>query len=86
VIQWDRYAEARRLFSNMTIMKMGVEGWERRVLAGRWEMLSRSDSPVLQVEFADDAARAAGSSYRALYECWNLSATAGMFTTRIALA
>jgi FkbM family methyltransferase len=68
VIEWDRYAEAHLLSGNVTMMKIDVEGWESRVLAGGREMLSRSDSPVLQVEFTDDAAQAAGSSCRALYE------------------
>jgi hypothetical protein len=68
VIEWDRYAEVHRLSGNVTMMKIDVEGWESRVLAGGREMLSRSDSPLLQVEFTDDAAQAAGSSCRALYE------------------
>jgi FkbM family methyltransferase len=68
VIEWDCYAKAHRLSGNVTMMKIDVEGWESRVLAGGREMLSRSDSPVLQVEFTDDAAQAAGSSCRALYE------------------
>jgi FkbM family methyltransferase len=68
VIEWDRYAETHRLSGNVTMMKIDVEGWESRVLAGGREILSRSDSPVLQVEFADDAAQAAGSSCRALYD------------------
>jgi FkbM family methyltransferase len=68
VIEWDRYAEAHLLSGNVTMMKIDVEGWESRVLAGGREILSRSDSPVLQVEFTDDAAQAAGSSCRALYE------------------
>ena len=68
VIEWDRYAEVHRLSGKVTMMKIDVEGWESRVLTGGREMLSRSDSPVLQVEFTDDAAQAAGSSCRALYE------------------
>jgi FkbM family methyltransferase len=68
VTEWDRYAEAHRLSGNVTMMKIDVEGWESRVLTGGREMLSRPDSPVLQIEFTDGAAEAAGSSCRALYE------------------
>jgi len=51
----------------VTMMKIDVEGWENRVLAGGSESLSRPDAPVLQVEFTDAAARSAGSSCRELY-------------------
>jgi FkbM family methyltransferase len=68
VIEWDSYAEAQRLSGKVTMMKIDVEGWESKVLVGGREMLSRPDSPVLQVEFTDEAAQAAGSSCRALYE------------------
>jgi FkbM family methyltransferase len=67
VIEWDRYAAAHGLSGNVTMMKIDVEGWEGRVLAGGRETLSRPDSPILQVEFTDDAAQAAGSSCRDLY-------------------
>jgi hypothetical protein len=51
------------------MMKIDVEGWESRVLAGGREALARADAPVLQVEFVDEGARAAGSSCRILFEC-----------------
>jgi hypothetical protein len=50
------------------MMKIDVEGWESRVLAGGKEVFSRTDAPLLQVEFADESAKAAGSSCRDLYQ------------------
>lgn len=68
VIAWDQYATQHNLVGAVTMMKIDVEGWEGRVLAGGKEVLARSDAPVLQVEFNDETARAAGSSCRSLYE------------------
>jgi FkbM family methyltransferase len=68
VIEWDSYARAHNLAGLVTMMKIDVEGWESRVLAGGKEVLSRPDAPVLQVEFTDPSATAAGSSCRSLYE------------------
>jgi FkbM family methyltransferase len=69
VVGWDRYAKEHDLIGRVTMMKIDVEGWESRVLAGGKEALTRADAPVLQVEFADEAAKAAGSSCRSLFEC-----------------
>ena len=49
------------------MIKIDVEGWEGRVLAGGFETLSRLDAPILQVEFTEQAARTAGSSCEKLY-------------------
>ena len=68
VIEWDRYARDHNLSGMVTMMKIDVEGWESRVLAGGKEVFARLDAPVLQVEFTDAAAKAAGSSCRSLYE------------------
>ena len=68
VIEWDRYARTHGLCGKVTMMKIDVEGWERRVLAGGKEIFARTDAPVLQVEFTDAATIAAGSSCRNLYE------------------
>jgi len=65
---WDQYAGRHDLVGAVTMMKIDVEGWESRVLAGGKETFARMDAPVLQVEFADEAARAAGSSCGDLYE------------------
>jgi FkbM family methyltransferase len=68
VIEWDRYASAHNLSGMVTMMKIDVEGWESRVLAGGKQLFARPNAPVLQVEFTDAAATAAGSSCRNLYE------------------
>jgi hypothetical protein len=67
-IEWDHYARAHNLSGTTTMMKIDVEGWESRVLAGGKEVFARPNAPVLQVEFTDAAAKAAGSSCRNLYD------------------
>src|SRR5262249_454080 len=67
VVEWDRYAREYDLVGKVTMMKIDVEGWESRVLAGGKEVFTRADAPVLQIEFTDEAANAAGSSCRDLY-------------------
>ena len=67
VIAWGQYAMQHNLVGAVTLMKIDVEGWESRVLAGGREIFSRADAPVLQVEFEDHAATTAGSSCRDLY-------------------
>jgi FkbM family methyltransferase len=70
---WDAFAETHGLATGVALMKIDVEGWEGPVLAGARRMLSQPDAPVLQVEFTDEAAQAAGHScadvYRLLEEC-----------------
>jgi len=66
-VAWDQYAGQHHLGGAVTMMKIDVEGWENRVLAGGEETFARIDAPVLQVEFADESARAAGSSCVDLY-------------------
>jgi len=69
VIDWDHVARTRHLSGDsVTMMKIDVEGWEARVLEGGREFFTGPHAPVLQVEFTDDAAEAAGSSCNALYE------------------
>jgi FkbM family methyltransferase len=65
---WDQYAEQHDLAGAVTMMKIDVEGWESRVLAGGKQVFARMDAPVLQIEFSEGAARAAGSSCKDLYE------------------
>ncbi len=66
-VKWDTFAVEHDLMSRVTMMKIDVEGWETKVLAGGSETFKRSDAPVLQVEFMDEAARSAGSSCAELY-------------------
>lgn len=68
-VAWDAFARANRLVGRVAMIKVDVEGWETRVLRGGAETLSRDDAPVLQVEFSDQAAAAAGSSCQELYRC-----------------
>ena len=63
---WDTFA--RKIGDIVpTMMKIDVEGWECRVLDGASSMLVSGNAPLLQVEFTDEAATAAGSSCTDLY-------------------
>lgn len=64
---WDSLVE-RNILSVPRMMKIDVEGWERRVLDGARRTLLAENAPLLQVEFTDAAAEAAGSTCRALYQ------------------
>jgi FkbM family methyltransferase len=64
---WDSFAIEHNLSGRVSLMKIDVEGWELKVLEGAKQQLSRDDAPVLQVEFTDAAAEAAGSSCRRVY-------------------
>lgn len=64
---WDSFVQEQNLVGRVTMMKIDVEGWETRVLLGGSETLSRMDAPILQVEFTEQAAQAAGSSCAELY-------------------
>jgi len=66
-ISWDQFAGEHDLVGRVALMKIDVEGWEREVLRGAAATLARTDAPVLQVEFTDAAAEAAGSSCHQLY-------------------
>jgi FkbM family methyltransferase len=66
-VRWADFAERHSLVGRVTMMKIDVEGWERRVLAGASEVLKRDDAPLLQVEFADEAAASGASSCQELY-------------------
>jgi FkbM family methyltransferase len=65
---WDSFAKDNDLVGKVALMKIDVEGWESKVLAGAVDTLSRPDAPVLQVEFTEDAAKSAGSSTPALFQ------------------
>ena len=64
---WDHFASEHSLLGKVTMMKLDVEGWEVRVLSGAEQTLRREDAPLLQVEFTDSVAAAAGSSCKELY-------------------
>jgi FkbM family methyltransferase len=67
LVSWTKYAREHGLVGSTRMMKIDVEGWESRVLAGGKEIFSRTDAPVLQIEFSGNAAKAAGSSCQGLY-------------------
>jgi Methyltransferase FkbM domain len=52
-------------------MKIDVEGWEEKVLRGAQAWLAQPSAPVLQIEFTDEAANAAGLSCQAVYRKLN---------------
>jgi FkbM family methyltransferase len=59
---WDDYAAQHALNDRVALMKIDVEGWESAVLRGARRELGSHNSPILQVEFCEENARAAGSS------------------------
>jgi FkbM family methyltransferase len=66
-VTWDSFSEQNGLNGRVAMMKIDVEGWEAFVLRGGKKLLARPDAPLLQVEFTDDAAAAAGGSCQELY-------------------
>lgn len=64
---WDDFAREHNLVGRVTMMKIDVEGWEGHVLCGGMESFSRSDAPLLQVEFTDQASQSAGTTCQKLY-------------------
>jgi FkbM family methyltransferase len=71
VAKWDDFSTANQLSRRVALMKIDVEGWEEKVLRGAKDELSSPDAPVLQVEFTDAAAQAAGFSCRDVYRLLN---------------
>ncbi len=65
--KWDDFVLEHDLIDRVTMMKIDVEGWESRLLEGASSSLSRSNAPILQVEFTDKAALSAGSLCQELY-------------------
>jgi FkbM family methyltransferase len=59
---WDEYSAKHALEDRVTLMKIDVEGWETAVLRGARRALGGQNAPILQVEFCEENARAAGSS------------------------
>lgn len=67
----DEFVERHSLTGRISAIKIDVEGWESRVLAGANRTLSRGDAPLLIVEFTEQAARLAGSSCSELHRALN---------------
>lgn len=67
VISLDEYISSNRL-SNISLIKIDVEGWEMNVLKGATELLSRAQSPVLMVEFTEENAFSAGYYCGEIYD------------------
>lgn len=66
-VTWDDFAQTHGLVGLITMIKIDVEGWETHVLLGGSKVFSRSDAPVLQIEFNEPGSRASGSNCRKLY-------------------
>jgi FkbM family methyltransferase len=64
---WDTFAQEHHLMGRVALMKIDVEGWESHVLSGGMAFFSRTDAPILQIEFTDKAAQSAGTSCQILY-------------------
>jgi FkbM family methyltransferase len=65
---WDAIGTSICAGAQVTMMKIDIEGWESRFLAGARNSLAAERAPVLQFEFNDTAAKAAGSSGREVYQ------------------
>jgi hypothetical protein len=65
---WDEFAREHGLIGRVRMMKIDVEGWEKRVLLGARECLIRNDAPILQVEFSDITFKRAGSSTEEVFK------------------
>jgi len=63
----DQFVQDQHLARKITMIKIDVEGWETHVLAGGKAILSTSDAPILQIEFAEEARASAGSTSDELY-------------------
>jgi len=75
VIEWDHYTRDHNLFGLVTMMKIDVEGWESRVLAGGKGVIARPDAPVLQVEFTEPRPRPLVLRAATCTNVWKGSAT-----------
>jgi FkbM family methyltransferase len=66
-MRWDDFAHRHSLFGKVIMIKIDVEGWEMQVLEGMKNTLSRSDAPVLQVEFTEENCHSNGYACKDLY-------------------
>lgn len=64
----DGFVQRTGLDGHIKMIKIDVEGWESRVIEGGRKTLGSENSPVLQVEFNEEAALGAGSSCQVLYD------------------
>lgn len=67
-IRWDDFSARHNLTGEVSMMKIDVEGWETRVLAGGSKTFCREDAPVLLIEFADVIRKSCDSSSGELYQ------------------
>jgi FkbM family methyltransferase len=63
----DALAAERGDTQRITLIKIDVEGWERRVLRGARDLLKGRNAPVLLMEFSDTMSNRDGSTCRDLY-------------------
>ena len=61
-IAWDSFADRHPLPGSVSLMKIDIEGSEKRFLAGARKFLGAAAAPPLLIEFNDRALRNAGSS------------------------
>jgi len=50
-ITLDEFVNENLLTGHIAMIKVDVEGWEAPLIVGGWQTLSRSDAPLLQLEF-----------------------------------
>jgi FkbM family methyltransferase len=65
--RWDDIYASICEERTVAMMKVDIEGWESRFIAGAQRFLSTKDAPLLQLEFNDENAKAAGSSGNEVY-------------------
>ena len=67
-VKWDDFLREHGSARDARMIKIDVEGWEKHVISGAREALSRPDAPTLQVEFSDRASQSAGSSCYEIFQ------------------
>jgi FkbM family methyltransferase len=70
-VRYDSLTKTERRMAKASMIKIDVEGWERMVLHGAIEQLSRENAPLLQLEFNDQAAASVGFSCKELHQWLN---------------
>ena len=64
---FDHFVRTQAIDQRLVMVKMDVEGWESRVLAGGRDVFSTPTAPVLQVEFSSRTSNFVGLSSSDLY-------------------
>jgi len=70
-VRYDSLTKIEPRMARASMIKIDVEGWERMVLQGAIEQLSRENAPLLQLEFNDQAAGSLGLSCKELHQWLN---------------